>query len=299
MSARQIGTVIAAFGRQYAVRLADGSQLLCVPRAKKSEVACGDRVELAMASADQGVIEKISERASLFYRADQWKEKLIAANVSQVVVVVATEPGFSDELITRCLVAADAQDIPALIVLNKCDITAGLESARRQLETFVKAGHDVLELSAKGDVEALRARLAGHVSLLVGQSGMGKSTITNALIPEADARTREISAVLDSGKHTTTHARLYPLPGGGELIDSPGLQSFGLAHLTKNEIECGFLEIRALLGTCRFRDCSHIKEPDCAIRAARDGGQFNERRYATLLQILDEHEVARKHNLEH
>ena len=299
MSARVAGTVIAAFGRQYAVRLEDGSQLLCVPRAKKSEVACGDRVELAMTSADQGVIEKISERESLFYRADQWKEKLIAANVTQVLVVVATEPGFSDELITRCLVAADAQDIPALIVLNKCDITAGLESARKQLETFVKAGHDVLELSAKGDVASLRAKLAGHVSLLVGQSGMGKSTITNALIPEADARTREISAVLDSGKHTTTHARLYPLPGGGELIDSPGLQSFGLAHLTKNEIECGFLEIRALLGTCRFRDCSHIKEPDCAIRAARDAGDFDARRYATLLQILDEHEVARKHNLEH
>lgn len=301
MSARVTGTVIAAFGRQYAVQLEDGRELLCVPRAKKSEVACGDRVELAMASADQGVIEKISERASLFYRADQWKEKLIAANVTQVVVVVATEPGFSDELITRCLVAADAQDIPALIVLNKCDITAGLATARRQLETFVKAGHEVLELSAKGDVEALRARLAGHVSLLVGQSGMGKSTITNALIPEADARTREISAVLDSGKHTTTHARLYPLPGDGrgELIDSPGLQSFGLAHLTKNEIECGFLEIRNLLGTCRFRDCKHIKEPDCAIRAARDAGEFNERRYATLLQILDEHEVARKHNLEH
>ena len=293
------GTVIAAFGRQYAVRLEDGCELLCVPRAKKSEVACGDRVELAMASADQGVIEKISERASLFYRADQWKEKLIAANVTQVVVVVATEPGFSDELITRCLVAADAQDIPALIVLNKCDLPTQLDAARAQLEVFTRAGHEVLELSAKGDVAALREKLAGYTSLLVGQSGMGKSTITNALIPEADARTREISAVLDSGKHTTTHARLYPLPGGGELIDSPGLQSFGLAHLTKNEIECGFLEIRELLGTCRFRDCSHIREPDCAIRAARDTGEFHERRYQALLQLLDEHRVAVRHKLEH
>lgn len=299
MSARLNGVVFAAFGRQYAIRLEDGSELLCVPRAKKSEVACGDRVEIAMTSADQGVIERISERSSLFYRADQWKEKLIAANVTQVVVVVATEPGFSDELITRCLVAADAQDIPVLIALNKCDLEHLLEGSRRQLEVFTRAGHDVLELSARGDVGALRERLAGHTSLLVGQSGMGKSTITNALIPEADARTREISAVLDSGKHTTTHARLYPLPDGGHLIDSPGLQSFGLAHLSKNEIECGFLEIRPLLGSCRFRDCSHIKEPDCAIRAARDAGDFNERRYTTLLQLLDEHEVARKHRLEH
>jgi ribosome biogenesis GTPase len=299
VSARQPGTVVAAFGRQYAVLLEDGRELLCVPRAKKSEVACGDRVELAMTSANQGVIEQISERASLFYRADQWKEKLIAANVNMVVVVVATEPGFSDELITRCLVAADAQDIPALIVLNKCDITAPLEAARAQLDVFTRAGHEVLELSAKGDVAVLRDKLAGHTSLLVGQSGMGKSTITNALIPDADARTREISAVLDSGKHTTTHARLYPLPDGGKLIDSPGLQSFGLAHLTKNEIECGFLEIRPLLGTCRFRDCSHIREPDCAIRAAREAGNFNERRYTALLQLLDEHNVAVKHKLEH
>ena len=296
---KQTGTVIAAFGRQYAVRLEDGRELLCVPRAKKSEVACGDRVELALTSADQGVIEKIAERASLFYRADQWKEKLIAANVTQVVVVVATEPGFSDELVTRCLVAADAQDIPALIVLNKCDLAAQLDAARAQLAPFVKAGHAVLELSAKGDVAALRAQLAGHTSLLVGQSGMGKSTLTNALVPDAEARTREISAVLDSGKHTTTHARLYPLPAGGELIDSPGLQSFGLAHLTQNEIECGFPEIRPLLGTCRFRDCQHLKEPDCALRAAVDAGDFDARRYATLLQLLDEHRVAVKHKLVH
>ncbi len=302
MSARLEGRVIAAFGRQYAVRLEDGRELLCVPRAKKSEVACGDQVELALTSPDQGVIEKIRERTSLFYRADQWKEKLIAANVTQVVMVVATEPGFSDELVTRCLVAADAQDIPALILLNKCDITAGLERARSQLEVFARAGHEVLELSARGDVSTLRERLAGHTSLLVGQSGMGKSTLTNALIPEADARTREISAVLDSGKHTTTHARLYPLPDDrqdGALIDSPGLQSFGLAHLSRNEIESGFPEIRALLGSCRFRDCGHVREPDCAIRTARESGEFDERRYTTLLQLLNEHEVARKHRLEH
>ncbi|GAB2905084.1 ribosome small subunit-dependent GTPase A [Uliginosibacterium flavum] len=293
------GTVIAAFGRQYAVRLDTGGEALCYPRAKRSEIACGDRVEMALNAPDQGVIDKILPRASLFYRADQWKEKLIAANVTQIVVVVATEPGFSDELITRCMVAADAQDIAALIVLNKSDIPASLEACRAQLKAFVAAGHAVLEMSAMGDVEPLRERLRDHTSLFVGQSGMGKSTLTNALIPDADARTREISEVLDSGKHTTTHARLYALPGGGQLIDSPGLQSFGLAHLTKNEIECGFPEIRPLLGTCRFRDCNHLKEPDCALRGARDSGEFDARRYTALMQLLDEHEVARKHRLEH
>lgn len=299
MNNRRQGTVIAAFGRQYAIRLDDLSEALCYPRAKKSELACGDRVEVVLNAPDQGVIESTLPRESLFYRADQWKEKLIAANVSQIVVVVATEPGFSDELITRCLVAADAQDIPVLIVLNKCDLTGSLPVARALLAPFEAAGHSVLELSAKENVEPLRARLDRHLSLLVGQSGMGKSTLTNALIPEAQARTREISEVLDSGKHTTTHARMYPLPDGGNLIDSPGLQSFGLAHLSKNEIECGFLEIRHLLGTCRFRDCGHSKEPGCAIRGARDTGLFDPRRYAALLQFLDEHEVARKHRLEH
>ena len=291
---KQTGTVVAAFGRQYAVRLADDTQALCYPRAKKSEIACGDQVEVVLNAPDQGVIEKILPRSSLFYRADQWKEKLIAANVTQVAIVVATEPSFSDELVTRCLCAAEAQDISALIVLNKCDLTASLETARELLSPFVKAGHAILEMCAKGNVSALKTRLADHTSLLVGQSGMGKSTLTNALVPDADAKTREISEVLDSGKHTTTHARLYNLPDGGALIDSPGLQSFGLAHLSKDQIEAGFHELRPVLGTCRFRDCRHLKEPDCAIRAAMNAGEFDPRRYATLMRLIDEHEVARE-----
>lgn len=285
---KQTGRVIAAFGRQYMVRLPDASEALCYTRAKKSEIACGDEVEIELSCADQGVINKIQPRSSLFYRADQWKEKLIAANVSQVVVVVATEPGFSDDLVTRCLVAAEAQDIASLVVLNKCDLPAQLDSARALLAPHINAGHKVLELSAKGDVSTLRERLQGNVSLLVGQSGMGKSTLTNALIPDADARTREISEVLDSGKHTTTHARLYDLPGGGHLIDSPGLQTFGLAHLSRSEIETGFPEIRALLGQCRFRDCRHLKEPDCLIRQAVNDGRMHARRYETLCRLIDE-----------
>lgn len=291
MSAALSGTVLAAFGRQYKVRLEDGSLLLCYPRAKKSEVACGDRVELLKSSADQGVIERIQPRKSLFYRADQWKEKLIAANVSQVVIVVATEPGFSDDLVSRCLCAAEAQEIRSLVVLNKCDLPEQLDIARALLAPIKAAGFEVMELSAMQDVSALRERLAGELNLFVGQSGMGKSTLTNALIPEADARTREISEVLDSGKHTTTHARLYDLPGGGSLIDSPGLQTFGLAHLERWQIEAGFPEIRARLGQCRFRDCRHLKEPDCAILQALESGQFHPRRYATLCALIDEHLV--------
>ncbi|WP_018610168.1 ribosome small subunit-dependent GTPase A [Uliginosibacterium gangwonense] len=285
------GVVIAAFGRQYMVRLADASEALCYTRAKKSEIACGDQVEVQLSSPDQGVINKILPRKSLFYRADQWKEKLIAANVTQVVVVVATEPGFSDDLVSRCLCAAEAQDIASLIVLNKCDLTAQLGVAHALLAPLQAAGHEVMELSAKQDVSALLARLQNHTSLFVGQSGMGKSTLTNALVPDAEARTREISEVLDSGKHTTTHARLYVLPGEGALIDSPGLQTFGLAHLSRDDIEAGFPEIRPLHGQCRFRDCRHLKEPDCAIRAAVEDGRMHPRRYDTLCQLINEHLV--------
>jgi ribosome biogenesis GTPase / thiamine phosphate phosphatase len=282
------GVVVAAFGRQYDVRLDSGERLLCFPRAKKSVVACGDRVEVTASAPDQGVIDKLLPRRSLLYRADAFKEKLIAANVTQVVVVVATEPSFSDELITRCACAAESQDVPLLIVLNKCDLPDDLPRARAQLAPFTRVGYEVLELSARAGAEALRPHLAEHLSLLVGQSGMGKSTLTNALVPEAGAATREISDVLDSGKHTTTHARLYDLPDGGALIDSPGLQAFGLAHLSREEIESGFREIRPLLGRCRFRDCRHESEPDCAIRAAVADGTFDARRYDVLIKLLAE-----------
>ncbi|MGC3964591.1 MAG: ribosome small subunit-dependent GTPase A [Rhodocyclaceae bacterium] len=286
------GIVVAAFGRQYEVQFEDGSRLLCFPRAKKSVVACGDRVEVSPTSADQGVIEKLVPRRSLLYRADAFKEKLIAANVTQVLVVVATEPSFSDELISRCACAAESQDIPLRIVLNKCDLADSLPRARELLAPFARIGYEVIELCAHGDVAALRARLPGELSLLVGQSGMGKSTLTNALVPDAAAATREISDVLDSGKHTTTHARLYALPDGGELIDSPGLQAFGLAHLSREDIESGFREIRPLLGSCRFRDCRHESEPDCAVRAAVASGDFDARRYEVLLKLLAEKRFA-------
>lgn len=288
----QRGRIVAAFGRQYEVALDDDTRLLCFPRAKKSVFACGDEVEIGPGGDGQGVIERLLPRRNLLYRADAFKEKLIAANLSQIVVVVATEPPFSDELVTRCVCAAESQEIPVLIVLNKCDLATSLATAREQLRQFTLAGYPVLELSAKTDVAPLRERLRGKVSLLVGQSGMGKSTLTNALVPEAEAATREISDVLNSGKHTTTHARLYPLPEGGALIDSPGLQVFGLAHLGTGELEASFPEIRSELGTCRFRDCRHENEPDCAVRLAVDEGRMAPQRHRALVTLLNEKRAA-------
>ena len=280
------GRVIAAHGRQYVVELADGSRLPCFPRGKKSEIACGDRVDIKQTSDDQGVIEAIQPRSSLLYRSNEIRQKLIAANVDQLVIVVATEPAFSDELIARALVAAESEEIEPLIVLNKCDLTDKLGAARQRLAVLVGLGYRVLELSALEHAEDLRPHLANRTSVLVGQSGMGKSTLVNALLPDAKAATREISLALDSGKHTTTHATLYHLDADSHLIDSPGLQEFGLGHLDRQDIENAFPEFRPFHGQCRFRDCLHNREPDCALIAAVDAKKIDKSRFLTYHRIV-------------
>lgn len=278
------GQIIAAHGRHYLAELPGGELLECVPRGKKSEVACGDRVEIERTGTGQGVIETIAPRSTLLYRSDAYKQKLIAANVTQIVVVVATEPSFSDELLARCLLAAHEQNLSIVIVLNKCDLPQ-VDAARAQLAPYRKIGYKVLELTAKQDVAPLLPYLQGHTSVLVGQSGMGKSTLINALIPDAQAATREISSVLDSGKHTTTHARLYHLNADSKLIDCPGVQLFGLHHLDFATVERNFPEFLPYLGQCKFANCTHSHEPDCAIRKAADAGEIDARRLTLFKQI--------------
>lgn len=278
------GIVTAAFGRHYEVTRADGSVVNGIPRGKKSLYACGDRVTLGPLHDSEAQILAHAPRTSLLYRSDQWKEKIIAANATQIVLVVATEPTFSAELISRALVAAAHQKLRALIVLNKCDLSAALPAARAQLAPFAALDIPIIELSALADAAPLNPWLAGQVSVLVGQSGMGKSTLINALIPDAGAATREISTALDSGKHTTTHARLYAFEGGA-LIDSPGLQEFGLAHLSRGDIELGFAEFVPLLGRCRFRDCKHENEPGCAIKKAIAAGTIDALRLTHFVAI--------------
>jgi ribosome biogenesis GTPase len=277
------------------VELPGAEHLLCFPRGKRSAVACGDRVEVARTSADQGVIESIDPRSALLYRSDQYRQKLIAANVTQIVIVLAVVPSFYEELLNRCIVAAENQRVLLTIVLNKSDLAGESTDAADRLKLYASLGYGVIPLTAKRDVSPLRSVLAGHVSVLVGQSGMGKSTIVNALIPDAGAITAEISAALDSGRHTTTHARLYHLDEKSQLIDSPGLQEFGLHHLAQQDIAEAFTEFRPLLGACRFRNCRHLSEPGCAISEAQSSGKIDMRRLASYRKLVAEIDSGKQH----
>ena len=284
-----LGRITAAYGRHYEVSLADGTLIQCFPRGKKSVFACGDEVEIEGGfDGTRGVITRLVPRSSLLWRSDAFRQKLISANLSHVFIVVATEPGFSPLLISRCLVACEEQNLPATIVLNKCDVTDGLAAARAQLAVFGGLGYEIIECSAYGGAPELAQRLAGERSIFVGQSGMGKSSLINALIPGAAAATREISTVLDSGKHTTTLARLYPCADAGWLIDSPGLQAFGLAHIDADRLPGYFREFAPHLGECRFRDCQHDQEPGCALRAALESGEISALRFDHWQQIRAE-----------
>jgi ribosome biogenesis GTPase / thiamine phosphate phosphatase len=285
------GTIIAAHGRHY-VADAGGVKLQCVTRGKKTNVAVGDLVKLTLTSPDQGVIDTITERKTLLYRSDQYKSKLLAANLTQLFIVVATEPGFADDLISRSLVAADAAGIEARIILNKTDVTASLAKTRERLQPYAALGYPIIEVSARAHPEeavaALSPLLAGQSSILIGQSGMGKSSLINLLVPDADIAVREISAALDTGKHTTTFTRLYQLDGDASIIDSPGFQEFGLYHLSEGMLERAFREFGPYLGGCKFYNCRHLIEPQCAVLTAVAEGKIARMRHTLYGQLLHE-----------
>jgi ribosome biogenesis GTPase len=291
---RTSGQVVAAYGRHYLVEAEGLEHLRCVPRGTHGTLACGDRVQVGRTSRGEGVIEAVAPRASLLLRAAPHRRKLIAANASQIAVICAGEPSLADELVARVLVAAESESLRGLVVLNKSDLAAPTDDARERLAPFERAGYPVIELSARRDVAPLLGRLAGETTVLIGQSGMGKSTIVNALVPEADAATQEISRFLDSGRHTTTATRLYRLDVAGAIVDAPGVQEFGLAHLEPAAIEHGFPELRPLAGKCRFGDCRHRSEPGCAVRAAVAAGGIHPRRVDLLHRILDAERAVRR-----
>lgn len=281
------GLVVAAYGKRYLVELADKSRISCVTRGKKTDLACGDIVNIKLTDTAEGVVESSEPRNTLLYRSNAFKSKILASNVTQIIIVLATQPSFYEALLNRCLTAAEAAKIKPLIVLNKCDLPEA-NDAKNKLKIYEILGYDIIHLSAKEDIKPLLPYLEGHQSVLVGQSGMGKSTIINSLLPNEDVRTQEISNTLDSGKHTTTAAHLYHLNGNSALIDSPGLQEFGLHHLTHEDLELSFIEFRPFLGRCRFSDCTHKHEPDCAVIGAVNEGKINPVRLEFYRQLSQE-----------
>lgn len=288
---QRTGLIIAAHGRHYLAE-SEGRRLQCVTRGKKTNVAVGDIVDLTLTSPDQAVIDNIQERRTLLYRSDQYKSKLLAANVTQLFIVVATEPGYTDDLVSRALVAAEAAGIAARLILNKVDVTDNLERTRGRLEMYTAMGYPVHEVSAKGrpqqTIDTLAPLLANQSTILIGQSGMGKSSLINLLIPDADIATREISAALDTGKHTTTFTRLYHLDAQATVIDSPGFQEFGLYHLSEGMLERAFRDFQPYLGGCKYYNCRHLLEPQCAVLDAVRGGRIAKMRHELYGQLLHE-----------
>lgn len=274
--------MVAAFGRESLVLTGSGELLRAKARNRQLQPVAGDRVHLLPG----GIIDALAPRANEFVRATGRRVKVLAANVTQVCVLVACEPSFSDELICRFLIAAKRAGLPALLALNKVDLGQRCEEARRILEPFSGLEVPRVDLAGKHGAGALREYLAGHRTVLVGQSGMGKSTLVKTLVPDAEVRIGEISRFLDAGRQTTTSARLYRLEERAEIVDTPGVSEFGLGGLDASEIAAGFTEFEQHEVGCRFQDCRHLAEPDCAVRQAAEAHAIHPRRLDLYRRIV-------------
>jgi len=269
-NALQPGLVVGSHGRHCVVETPDGRRLICHPRAKKSQAVVGDQV-LWQGSHDEGTIERVQERRNLFYRRDEIRTKSFAANLDQVLILVAAEPEFSEHQLARALIAAEAERIQPLIALNKSDLVEPFERAWARLLPYQRMHYGVLPLSLRLSGEVDRAKLLalmqGRTTLVLGPSGAGKSTLINLLVPGAAAQTGEISRALQSGKHTTTTTTWYWVDADRStaLIDSPGFQEFGLHHIEPARLAACMPDLKAHLGDCRFYNCTHLHEPGCGV----------------------------------
>ncbi|MCS4306962.1 ribosome biogenesis GTPase [Rheinheimera pacifica] len=294
-AATETGLILSRFGQHADVEDTTGAVVRCNMRRSVASLVTGDRVvwrrALQPTGGIDGVIDAVEERSSLLLRPDFYDGlKPVAANIDLMIIVSAILPTLSLNIIDRYLVAAEITGIKPLLVINKADLLSADEfiATEQQLSLYQQLGYNFLLVSAKSGVgmAQLLRYLHSGTSIFVGQSGVGKSSLMNHLIPDLEALTQEVSANSGLGQHTTTVSRLYHLPDGGDLIDSPGIREFALWHLTAEEVTRGFTEFAPWLGRCKFRDCKHISDPGCAIQHAVEAGDISQERYDSYLKIL-------------
>jgi ribosome biogenesis GTPase len=286
------GLVVGAHGRHYFVETANRQRLLCHRRGKKVDCVVGDRVQWDIAG-DGGVIEAVLPRRTLLWRQDRWRSKSFAANIDQLLVIVATSPPLAESLLARALIAAAHAGIATQVLLNKIDLPE-VDAARQRLAPYCRMGVPVLEATLKHDDAAARALLgpllSGRVTLLLGASGVGKSTLINAVVPDAAAQVGEISRALNAGRHTTTTTTWYWLDvqHEGAVLDSPGFQEFGLQQIEAADLATWLPDVAAHAAQCRFVNCTHRSEPECAVRAAAERGEVAPSRLRLYHQLYEE-----------
>ncbi len=282
------GRVISHLGQGIAVEIA-GEIILCQTRRKLETVAVGDQVKVIKSSADQGRIEEILPRRSILLRPSRNKKtRPVAANIDKIYVIFATEPHCDFLLIDQYLAICENRNIDAVLVLNKIDLS-DIKKLEVELQQYQDLGYDMHKVSATKNIgiNALKAALNNQISLFAGQSGVGKSSLTNTIIPNKELKTNTVSEITKHGRHTTTAATLYHLPEGGDLIDSPGVAIFGLAGMTEQQLAWGYREFQPLLEDCRFNNCRHIKDKGCAVRAAAESGKIPMQRYQRFLKLIE------------
>lgn len=295
LSSLLAGRVVGRFGKQAAVQDNEGNTVRCHIRRTIESVVCGDEVLFARSEVPDenigGVIEIVQDRRTVLTRPDFYDGvKPIAANIDQIIVVSSVKPELSLNIIDRYLVACEDTDIKPLLVLNKVELLSDEERSDvvASLAIYEELGYELLLTSCKSGegIASLHERLRDKTSVFVGQSGVGKSSIINQVLPDADELVGEISENSGLGTHTTTAAKLLPIPSGGDLIDSPGVREFALWHLPVERITWGFIEFRDYLGGCKFRDCKHLNDPGCIIREAVEEGKISQSRYDNYHKII-------------
>jgi len=291
VEARLEGLVIGHRGNGLLVEMQQGTSMLCHTRRRLGCVAVGDKVVLKQESGNSAVVERILPRHSLLLRPGAAnRQRVFAANVDTLCIVTAPEPAADFLLIDQCLVVCEQNGITAQLIFNKIDllVEADFESFQQTFKIYVDIGYQIIETSIKNGqgIKRLEGSLRHHVSVLTGQSGVGKSSLTSVLLAKPEIRVGSLSEASGHGKHTTTSATLYHLPSGGDLIDSPGLAVFGLVGISQQQLAWGYREFRPYIERCRFNDCKHHLDKGCAVIKAVESGELTRQRYQRYLKLF-------------